>query len=466
MARSLRAELLGWLLVPLAAVVAFNVWTTHRIAFATASLITDRTLLASAQVIAEQVKDNDGNIEALIPPSAIEMFASPDRDRVIYRVTAPSGELLAGYPDVAVPPAVPTPAQPVYFEARFRTEAIRAVAIAQPVISRTSGGNAIVVVAQTLKGRDRLAADRWFKALRDQVVLVGLAALLAVFGLKRGLAPLAELGSDLAKRDPGSLRPLSVANVQTELRPLVDALNQAFDRIENYIALQRRFVANASHQMRTPLALLKTQATVGRRETDPRAKDDAIAAIDLGIDSLSRLVNQLLTLARAEPGGAALRKETVDFVGTVHAALERLGTVAFARGIDLTFDTEPAKLPLHGHASLLQELVVNLVDNALKNTPAGGTVAVQLAWRDDMIFLSIEDTGPGIAESERGQVFERFYRVPGSASEGTGLGLAIVREILAAHGGRISLSARAGGPGLRVEVAFPGLGAREAPPAR
>ena len=383
---------------------------------------------------------------------------------MIYRVTAPSGELIAGYPDVAVPPSLPTEAQAVYFDARFRTEDIRAVAIAQPVVSRTAGGTAIVVVAETLKGRDRLVADRWFKSLRDQVVLVGLAALLAVFGLKRGLAPLAELGGDLAKRDPGSLRPLAIANVQTELRPLVDALNQAFNRIETYIALQKRFVANASHQMRTPLALLKTQATVGRRETDPCAKDEAIAAIDQGVDSLSRLVNQLLTLARAEPGGAAMRKETLDFVGTVRTALERLGTVALERGIDLTFDTGAARLPLHGHASLLQELVVNLVENALKNTPAGGSVAVQLAGRDELILLSVEDTGPGIAESERSQVFERFYRVPGSTSEGTGLGLAIVREILAAHGGRITLSEREGGPGLRVDVIFPGVAPRGTSP--
>ena len=462
MLRSLRAQLLGWLLVPLAAVVAFNVWTTHRNAFATASLITDRTLLASARVIAEQVKDNDGNVEALIPPSAIEMFASPDRDRVIYRVTAPSGELIAGYPDVAVPPSEPSDGQPVYFDARFRTDDIRAVAVAQHVVSRTAGGNAVIVVGETLKGRDRLVAELWFKTLRDQVGLVGLAALLAAFGLKRGLSPLSELGGDLARRDPGSLRPLQTANVQTELRPLVDALNQAFDRIETYTALQRRFVANASHQMRTPLALLKTQATVGQRETEPRAKDDAIAAIDQGIDALSRLVNQLLTLARAEPGGVALRKETVDFVGTVRIALERLGTVAFERGIDLTFDTDAPGLPLHGHELLLRELVVNLVDNALKNTPAGGDIAVHLAGRDDAIILTIEDTGPGIAESERSQVFERFYRVPGSASEGTGLGLAIVREILAAHGGQIALLNRKQGPGLRVEVTIPGIARRQA----
>ena len=460
MFKSLRAELLAWLLVPLALVVAFNVWTTHRNAVATAALITDRTLLASARVIAEQVRDNDGSIEALIPPSALEMFASPDRDRVIYRVTAPSGELIAGYPDVAVPPAAPTDPQPVYFDARFRTEDIRAVAVAQHVVSKVAGGDAVVVVAETLKGRERLVAALWFKALRDQLVLVGLAALLAAFGLKRGLSPLVALGDELAARDPASLGALATENVQTELRPLVAALNRSFERVQTYIALQRRFIANASHQMRTPLALLKTQATVAARETDPCAKDDAIAAIDQGVDGLSRLVNQLLTLARAEPGGAALRKDRIDFVATVRAALERLGAMALERGIDLTFDTVASELPLHGHEMLLQELVVNLVDNALRHTPPGGVIAVHLSGRDNAICLSVEDTGPGIPEAERERVFERFYRVAGASSPGTGLGLAIVREILAAHDGRIALAGRTDGQGLCVTVLFPKLAAR------
>src|SRR5262249_1099228 len=146
--------------------------------------------LASAHVIAEQVKDTGGTIEALIPPSAIEIFVSEARDRVIYRVTAPSGELIAGDPDVAVPPHAPRGLEPFYFAARFRAEQIRAVALAQPVVSAHPTGNAMVVVAETLRGRDRLVTDLWLRALRDQVLLVAAAGLLALFGLRRGLAPL------------------------------------------------------------------------------------------------------------------------------------------------------------------------------------------------------------------------------------------------------------------------------------
>jgi two-component system sensor histidine kinase TctE len=455
MPRSLRGELLSWLLIPLAAVVAFNTWTTHRNALTTASLITDRTLLASARVIAEQIKDYDDSIEALIPPSSLEMFTSPDRDRIVYRVAAPSGELIAGYRDVMMPPLPPTDLQPVFFDAHYRLDDIRAVAIAQPVISKKAGGNALVVLGTTLRGRDRLVSELWFKSLRDQVLLVGVAALLALFGLRRGLSPLMRLGAELVERDPDSLRPLATENIQTELTPLIDALNQAFARIQNSVALQRRFIANASHQLRTPLTVLKTQATVGLRDGNPATKNESLAAIDHGLDMLARLVNQLLTLARVEPGSAALRKDAVDFVAITRMALEGLATIALDRRIELTFETETESMLVQGHATLLHELVVNLVDNALRYTPEDGTVAVRLKQHGVQIRLCVEDTGPGIPESERERVFERFYRIIDSGSQGTGLGLAIVRDIVIAHDGDIALCGDAAKPGLRVDVTLP-----------
>ena len=455
MTRSLRGELLGWLLIPLAAVVAFNTWTTNRNAFTTASLITDRTLLASARVIAEQIKDNDDSIEAPIPPSSLEMFTSPDRDRIIYGVTAPSGELIAGYRDVVMPPLPPADLQPVFFDAHYRLDDVRAVAIVQPVISRKAGGNALVVLGTTLRGRDRLVKELWFKSLRDQVLLVGAAALLALFGLRRGLSPLMKLGAELVERDPDSLRPLATEHIQTELTPLIEALNQAFARIQNSVALQRRFITNASHQLRTPLTVLKTQATVGLRDNNPATKDESLAAIDHGLDRLTRLVNQLLTMARVEPGSATLRKEAVDFVAITRMALEGLATIALDRKIELIFETETESMPFHGHATLLHELVVNLVDNALRHTPEDGTVAVRLKQQAAQIQLCVEDTGPGIPETERQRVFERFYRIIEQGSQGSGLGLAIVRDIVIAHDGGITLGGHAMAPGLCVDVTLP-----------
>lgn len=463
MSRSLRAELLGWLLLPLAAVVAFNGWSLHRDATRTADLITDRTLLASARVIAEQVKEADGRIESMIPPSALEMFASPDRDKVIYRVLSPSGELIAGFPDVVEPPMRPRGLEPAYYEGQFRTQAMRAVALAQPVISKVDGGNALVIVATTLHGRDRLVDEIWLTSLRDQLVLVGIAALLTLFGLRRGLAPLLRLRNELRSRNPESLKALDRGGVQSELRPMIDALNHALERVQAYIALQRRFVADASHQLRTPLAVLKTQVAMARRDDDPQMRGEALAAIEGGVDGMGRLVNQLLTLARAEPGGAALRKEALDFGEVARSATESLAGIAFARAIDLSFDGAPEPLSVVGHVTLLRELVVNLVENALRHIPRHGAVSVRLAREGGQVLLAVEDNGPGIADADRERVFERFHRLAPSTVEGTGLGLAIVKEIVAAHDGAILLMETQPPPGLRVEVRLPAA-APEPPP--
>ncbi len=457
MLNSLRFQLLCWLMVPLAGVVLFNIWTTHSSAMATANLVNDRTLLASARVIAEQVKEVDGVIEALIPPSALELFASEDRDRILYRVIAPNGSLLAGYPDVAVPPREPEGLQPFYFDSGFRGEPIRAVALAQPVASRLPSGNALVVVARTLRGRDRLVTDLWINALRDQVLLVSLAGLLALFGLHRGLAPLLRLRNDVLKRDPQVLSILPVGSVQSELRPLVEALNEEALRMQGYAASQRRFIANASHQLRTPLALLKTQIMVGQRESAPEARQEVLNGLDNGVDAIIRLTNQLLTLARAEPGSNAIRKDIVDFAAITRAVLEKMAVVALDRQIDLSFDEGEDAGQLYGHATLLSEMVLNLVENALRYTPTGGLVIVSLRRRGETIVLCVEDNGPGIPAPEREKVFERFYRLPGTIAEGSGLGLAIVREIVLVHDGQIILDGRHPAPGLRINVLLPGM---------
>jgi two-component system sensor histidine kinase TctE len=458
-AGSLRGELLAWLLVPLAAVVLFNVWTTHSAAFATASLVTDRTLLAAARVIAEQVREIEGNVDVQIPPSALEMFASVDRDRVVYRITGPSGVLIAGSRDLAAPPERPSPLEPLYYDTQFAGEAVRAVAIAQPIVSRTQPGDAIVVIAETMRGRTRLVGELWLKALRDQVLLVVAAGLLALFGLHRGLAPLLRLRDQIVARDPVRLEGFPADEVQREVQPLVRALNQALANVGRYVASQRRFVANASHQLRTPLAILKTQIVVGLREQDAAAKDDALQATQRGVEAMTRLTNQLLTLARAEPGGDQLRKETLDLAPLARAALEQLAPLAIGRDIDLRFEPGAGPFPVHGHETLLRELIVNLVDNALRYTPRGGAVSVTLGRAGAEVVLRVEDSGPGIPEAERARVFERFYRLRRAEGEaevaGTGLGLAIVREIIAAHGGTVSLSDRTPPPGLAVVVTLP-----------
>lgn len=453
--RSLQRELLGWLVVPLTAVVSFNVWTTYKNAVEAADLITDRTLLASARVIAENIRENDGVLEAPIPPAALEMFASDPPDRVVYRVTTPRGLVIAGYPDVIAPPGQPVGLEPVFFQTSFREQPMRAVAIAQPIISSSNPGDAVVAVAQTLQAHDQLMTGLWLKALRDQVLLVAAAGLLGVFGLRRGLAPILKLRDDVIERDPTELKPFAVNAVQSELRPLVEALNEAFARIQRQMAAQRRFVANAAHQLRTPLALLKTQVGVGMREAGVAAKEEALTAADRSVDGMARLSNQLLSLARAEQGSSSLMKSAVDFGAVARDALEGLAQAALSRDIDLGFEAGEGEFVVWGHPTLLRELVVNLVDNALHYTPKGGSVTARIARDGDAILLQVEDTGPGIAEADREKVFERFYRGADAGGEGTGLGLAIVREIVASHDGEVGLSGRQPPPGLKAWVTLP-----------
>lgn len=453
--RSLQRELLGWLVVPLTAVVSFNVWTTYKNAVDTADLLTDRTLVASARVIAENIRENDGVLEAPIPPSALEMFVSDQPDLVVYRVTTPSGQIIAGNPDIVAPPGQPVDLKPVYFKTTFHDQPVRAVAIAQPIVSKQNPGNAVVAVGLTLKGHNKLMTGLWLKALRDQVLLVAAAGLLGVFGLRRGLAPILRLRRDVMERDPAELKPFAADTVQIELRPLVEALNEAFDRIQRQMDTQRRFVANAAHQLRTPLALLKTQVSVGLRERDIGTKDEVLAAVDMSVDGMAHLSNQLLSLARAEQGSSSLMKSSVDFAAVTRDALEGLAQVALSRDIDLGFEHETNGLVVWGHPTLLRELVVNLVDNALRYTPQGGSVTAKIVREADWIVLQVEDTGPGIAEGDREKVFERFYRGSEPVGEGTGLGLAIVREIVSSHDGQIELADREPPSGLSAQVRLP-----------
>jgi two-component system sensor histidine kinase TctE len=451
--RSLRVQLLSWIVLPLMGLVVFNAWTAYRTASSTAGLITDHTLLASARAMAEQIKLADGVIEAAVPPAALEMFASEEGDQVFYRITGAGGALIAGRPELVPPPSGPHGFEPVFFDTEFRDVPMRGVAIQQLLPSASGSLSAEVVVAQTTRARTAMTRTLWLHGFAQQAILVVVAGALALFGLGRGLGPLLRARDAVLARGPGSLDPLSLGDIQVELRPLVAALNTALDHVRGQVARHRRFVADASHQLRTPLALLKTQAQVGLRETQLAAKDEALRAVDRGADAMSRLVNQLLTLARAETGARVMRKENVDLAAITRSALERFAAPATAKQIDLGFECE-GETVLLGHAGLLHEIVVNLVDNAIRYTSTGGIVSVSLRREAQSLDLSVEDNGPGIAPAERHLVFERFHRVLGSEAEGFGLGLAIVKEAAAAHNGSVSLAEPEGGSGLIVRVRF------------
>ena len=449
---SLRAHLLAWLLVPLCCIVAFNIWSAYANARLTAGVITDRLLLSAAQVLAEQVQVEDGRVTALISPAALGIFASVGQDRALYSIAGPDGGLIAGYPDVPLPPQTVSLYEPQFFSSRFRSQEVRAVALRQPLPSQQAGASALIIVGATLREEDRIVAGLWQRDALRQLMLVAFAGALIWLGLRRGLAPLLALRDHVRDRDPEALLPFAPEAVQSELRPVVDALNEALARVKAQIAVQRRFIADAAHQLRTPLTLVKTQANVGLRAIAPAEKDEALAAVNASADAMTRLTNQLLVLARSEPGVVALARVPVDLAAEARAVLETRAVVALDRQIDLGLEAQPTIVM--GDAAMLAEMIANLVDNALAYTAPGGRITVTTGTGLAGAELAVEDNGPGIPAALRERVFDRFYRIPGTKAEGSGLGLSIVREIARSHGAVVVLRDAAGTSGLMARVSF------------
>jgi two-component system sensor histidine kinase TctE len=404
-------------------------------------------LIGSARAIAEQVSKIDGVLDATVPPAAIEMFDTGDRDSVYYRVETADGRLLTGYPDL------PAANGRAGFDTTYRGQPLRLRSYAHPIFGAGAASPIVVTVGVTLAGHDAMARQLWLRAFAQQLALVLIAGLFVLVGLRRGLAPLLKLRDAVRSRGRTDLAPFSVPEAQTEIRPLIDALNAYMERVRAQMAAQRRFVANAAHQLRTPLALLSTQAAYARREAGVDARAEALAALQKSAGRLARLAEQLLTLSRAEPGSRRPREDRIDLAEAARGVLESLAPVAVSRRIDLGLEAGgPAMVT--GDGTMLREMIVNLVDNALRYGRTGGKVTVAVSAVGNEAVLTVADDGPGIPPEERARVFERFYRVAGAAEEGSGLGLAIVREVADNAGGSVRLSDRPAG-GLTVEARLP-----------
>jgi len=446
--RSLRLQLLAWVVLPLAGLAAVNLWTSRNSAFATADLVTDQMLLGSARAIAEQVSMIDGVLDATVPPAAIELFDTGDRDSVYYRVETADGRLLTGYPDL------PLPDRAGGSDAAYRGQALRLRSYSHPIVGAGAASPIVVTVGVTMAGHDAMARRLWFTAFAQQFALVLIAGLFVLIGLHRGLAPLLKLRDAVRSRGRTQLEPISIPGVQSEIRPLIDALNAYMERVRAQMAAQRRFVANAAHQLRTPLALLSTQAAYARREAGADARGEALLALQESTQRLARLAEQLLTLSRAEPGSRRPRADRVDLAEAARDVLANLAPVAVGRGVDLGLEADAPAI-VSGDGTMLTEMIVNLVDNALLYGRTGGSVTVAVSATRSEAVLVVSDDGPGIPPDEREHVFERFYRAAGTAEGGSGLGLAIVREVAENAGGSVTLADGPAGGGLVVEIRLP-----------
>lgn len=466
--RSLRAQLSVWVMAPLLAVALLDAWMTYRSAQEMATLVQDRMLLGAARMMGEQVSLEDGVLQADIPPSALELFASPSQDRVFYRISKSDQQLLAGYPDLPLPPHLPLAEQALFFDTTLRERAVHGVVFAQPVWSVPGHAPVLIEVAQTLEGRNALVQEIWGHAVRRQLTMLGVVALFLWLGLRYVTQPLVKLRDRMLERRPGTLEPLAYARLPSELKPLVLALNDYVERLNQHMSSHSRFIADASHQLRTPLTLLNTQVVYALRHKDKVGREEALVAMHRSVQHGIRLVNQLLSFSRAEAGLSQLERQIpVDLAEVVQRALESLASVAQQRQIDLGFSRPLNATFILIAPQMAYELVANLLDNALRYTSVGGMVTASITKRPSeagCTVLHIEDNGPGIPEIERERVFERFYRLNEAQSDGCGLGLSIAREITKSCGAAIALQTPQGGTGLMVEVVFPALHPTLPPP--
>jgi two-component system sensor histidine kinase TctE len=458
---SLRGELLRWLLLPLVVLEVLNTVSAYHNALDAADMAYDRSLLASTRALAERVSIVDGKVVADVPYVALDSFETDTSGRLYYKVTGLHGETVSGYDDL---PAVPAnvsrsesyPALVRFYHAQYNGQPIRIAALLQPVYDEKMRGIALIQVGETLDARRGLTTRILLDTVLWQAGLVLAAALLIWFAVRLVLRPLMELKTAVEARSVADLSDLDPALVHKEVRPLVEAMNASTSRIGG----QRRFIADASHQLRTPLAVLRTQTELAQREIGRHGGSPALAtlldSIAATTDSTVHLANRLLTLARIEHSKGNLA-EPVALRALVQQVALELAPNAVRKDIDLSLEGE-REIHVAGQALLLHELVANLVDNALRYTPAGGGVVLRVRHDGGGAVLEVEDGGPGIPAAERERVFAPFYRASSALQinpGGAGLGLAIVADIAALHGATLSLLDRPAGNGLLVRVAFP-----------
>ncbi|MCC7527697.1 MAG: sensor histidine kinase [Candidatus Melainabacteria bacterium] len=454
MKRSIKRQLLLWLLVPLLSLSIISTLAAYFLGVGLARNIYDKQLLNSADSVAARIKIKGDLLAVDLPPAARSILRHNNQDDFYFQVISPEGKVISG--DKALPP-------PTDFnfetETSFRTVKLnnREVRIVcQPVTTPDFVFDHVLIQAgETRNTRSELAGQITMSILLAQLLLIVSGGIAIWIGIGRGLLPLAKVEHAVEARSPGDLRPFEV-DEPVEIDSLVKALNRLLKQLDADIELQRRFTSNAAHQLRTPLAVLSTYCDLARKLVKEPEALHVLRDLDAGINRMSKLVSGLLVLARTEQYAATdKRGEVVDLNYAASIVTASKVPAAIAENVELEFFSASRTALVYGDQCGIEELLSNLIDNGISYTQSGGYVVVKVEVRGGKTLLVVEDDGPGIPVEERGKVFERFYRIPGTEQPGTGLGLAIVKEIAASHRATVDITKGANGKGTAVTVYFP-----------
>lgn len=447
--RTLRQRLLLFLLVPMVGLLVVSLLTDYRFAFTPAQEAYDHALIDDAVALAGRVHARGLAIEVDLPAAAEAVLRSDSTDIEFIAVYGPDGGLMAGDAGLLPDPVV-ADRTPLIADAMLRDQRIRKATYRMT----TADGPVTVVVAETTHKRERAGSKILAAMILPNVLMMVATLALVYFGVRTGLAPLDHLGREIARRSPHDLGPLPKRDVPAEAEPLIDAMDGLIEDLRVAATAQQAFLANAAHQLKTPLAGLQTQLELAAEELPPAYRNRVVNLRD-GTRRLAHLAHQLLALARSGPeANVAHERRPVDLAKLLQTNASAWFDAALAKGIDLGFEPEPASV--EGAEWLLRELLANLIDNALQYTPAGGQVTARCGvGADGRPFIEVEDNGPGIPANERERIFERFYRAEGTPGTGTGLGLAIVKEVAERHGAGIELLDAGPAGGTIARVIFP-----------
>ncbi len=447
---SIRTQLMQWLLFPLLALIILSIYPNYQMASSFANSAFDDGLEEVTRAVAGQVEFDDGHWHLASPKLSEQIIAYKKYEQMKFLILGPSGEIIAGNPELGLP--LTDSIYPNFRNIWIDDQLFRVSTIQIPV----QHGVLTIEVGETILERNELTRKILINTIAHQLVLLLLAIVCVWWGVRQGLQSLEKMRIEVAKRIPNDFSSLDESKSPDEIRPLIQTLNNLIEQQCHYSGSQQRFVANAAHQLRTPLAGLRIQLELALRQNNPERTQHALRQMEIGLERGISLTEGLLTLAKMEPAALMHEKfEALDLINLIEYNLQLLIPQASAKKIKLHMEKSEGHIAMiNGNASSLNELIVNVLDNAIRYTSSGGEVRVHVQSEANSVILSVIDTGPGIPHAECEKVFERFYRIPGTVDDGNGLGLAIAQEIARSHKAEIMIEDTEGSIGACIKVVF------------